>query len=248
MNIYQRIWNAYAIFKAGQSHVIRTGYSYYGVYRMPKDGQNDFYRRESDLEHVAGFMWLVQQINLFRPDLVSDEDLKMMSLVASLHEIGEVFEGDTPDDGRRNDDDKNTKELMHVVAYCELLPEEAKMEALQIFTEFQEKSTPRGRLLYMCDKADGTLQTLLYRMEGREGSPEVKRKLYSRLSVQDCRAIDLTESSEMSDIWALSFAEKCRDYEGFEFFWNLLLIASMEVRGHGFGWARKIGLSDVATA
>lgn len=114
---------------------------------------------ESVAAHSWGVAWLV--LALCPPDV----DRGRALAIAVLHDLAEVRVGDTtPYCGV----DPETKAAREASAMADLLtPLPHAAELLALWREYEESSTPEGRLVKACDKLDMALQAARY--ESRQG-------------------------------------------------------------------------------
>lgn len=99
---------------------------------------------------------------------------------ARIHDLQEIYDGDTRDDGIRNEAAKQKREREFFQEYAKFLPEAQKGSILRLLQEMEEKSTPAGKLLYVADKAAAPITALAYEKKYAEremGTEKMRSKL-----------------------------------------------------------------------
>lgn len=225
------IWQAYSEFKR-LGFVTRSGFGLYGIYPYGEEERSLTPKRESDLEHTAGMQNLIRLISFSFPEIIPVTQLHDYLFGAELHEIGEIETGDIPDDGNRNENEKDRIEMLKIKDYLSKLPEPYRSQGELIFEEFQKRNTTFGQILYCIDKTEAILQGLVYEKHGHPGI--LKNKPI--VSVSDRIYAKKTDSTSLVDIFALSFFIKSKDYTDVLFFSKLIETAITDVRGHSFTW------------
>ena len=215
-------------------------------------------------EHTHICILLIQFVNMYWPEVIPDDELKAMTILANAHDNGEIYFGDIADDGSsaHESEERVRRESAAVIrsVLSMNLPTAVTRQAIEMQQEFEEKRTIRGRTMFSIDKIQGVVGALLLENQGYHGSLEYKRQLVGELSARERRAIRATRSVRMSDIWAycsLFMDEPVGEIEGpqrmallhglkehFDLFWNLINIGHIAVYGSGFTWARWIAVSD----
>ena len=196
------IWEKYVKFKAGLSAVPRTGFYLAGCYPKPENKFFDITRGESDLEHVAGTVFLTKLIVDFFPEIIPFWQYGDYVSVLLLHEIGEIETGDIPDDGTRDNEKKDAEEFESLAEY---LTGFQSKNSLNIFRELQQRSRIRGENLYMIDKLDAIFQGLIFEMNGHGGTLGVKKTVVGTLSERDRKLSEMVGTGDLVDIFAASF-------------------------------------------
>lgn len=254
------IWDLYLRMKQGLTQVTRTGYGSYGVYpynSKAKPGEIDKNRAESDAEHTLGMAALVMLVAMYFPQLIHPSETALFMQVALLHEMGETVIGDIPDDGRRDEAKKTTKERQIVLQFVKNMPEPHGTNLIDAFIEFQDRTTRRGRLLYGLDKLEAVLQGLIYEKEGRGGDirnkaaqlrlseqnrESVRRasSTWSCLSDRDRENMERAHSTRLVDIWSVHFLELIQGMPEAPVLRRILKAAVLDVRGEWFDWAESL--------
>ena len=233
----ENIWRAYKMVKQ-QAEVIRSGFACYGIYQVV-GGKYDRMRSESDLEHAAGLTALVMSFSMWYPELIPAEDRLTFMQTAMIHDLGEIATGDIPDNGTRDAAAKDRAELEVMNSFAELLPAAEIKDTLALFTEFQQRSTRRGKILYLADKLEAVLQTFFYEAEGRVGWLGLEPSY--RPSDRDIEYSDATKDSTTASTWSYHFYQITRelsaeDSEIVDPFIEVLAEAALSVRGKWFDW------------
>lgn len=234
---YRQIWRNYAAFKR-QTLVMRAGFARMGIYPGTPDGKTEPLRSESVAEHVLGTLILLDEIAMFCPEMVSEaEALRCMRLLLK-HEVGESEIGDIPDDGRRNETQKNDAELRAMMRYGESLPAPYGIQILRDFIDFQNKRSALMQLAYCIDKGETVLQCVLYEQDGRDTAC-VDEALLQSLSEQDRRYMQKTGSTRIVDNWSAHYLDLIQGFWCAPMFTEILRAAVEDVRGEWFPWLEK---------
>lgn len=228
------VWKNYALLKS-QSKIIRSGFGLLGVYPYAVNNPVEPQRSESVLEHVAGTLILVNLISAYYPEAIPRTELLAYILLLLHHETGEGKIGDLPDDGRRDEAEKNRIELEALKAYSQTLPPDLGQDLVIDFMEFQSKISQRGQVTYCIDKIEAVFQGLLYEMEGRGGDMQNKAKAW-KVSEQDQKYMVQTGTTRLVDNWAAHFLDKIKDLPCAPLFIEILRSAVEDVRGEWFDW------------
>lgn len=235
---YRQIWRNYAAFKR-QTLVMRAGFARMGIYPGTPDGRTEPRRSESVAEHVLGTLELLDEIAMFCPELISEmETLRSVRLLLK-HEVGESEIGDIPDDGRRDEMQKNDAELQAMMRYSKNLPAKCEITLLRDFIDFQNKSSSLAQLVYCIDKGETVLQCVLYEQDGSDVA-SADETLLSSLSEQDRKYMEKTGSTRIVDNWAAHYLDLIRDFDCAPVFVGILRAAVEDVRGEWFAWYNEV--------
>ena len=118
------------------------------------------HRVESVADHIYGCQMLAYAMN---SEFDYDIDIEKVILMLSIHEIGETIIGDVaPYDMPSKE--KSEIEKAAVKELCSMIPNGDFI--LDLFNEFEGKSTPEAQFCYFVDKAECDLQAKLYSQEG----------------------------------------------------------------------------------
>ncbi len=115
------------------------------------------YRAESDAEHswhVAMFLLL------FEKELPKDLDFKRMLKLALMHDLVEIYAGDTFAFDKKNQATKKERELQSAKKLFPQLPEDLNKEFVDLFEEYEEVKTPEAKVVNSFDKIQHILQNL----------------------------------------------------------------------------------------
>ena len=230
---YRQIWRNYAIFKR-QTLVMRAGFARMGIYPGTPDGRTEPQRSESVAEHVLGTLILLDEIAMFCPELISEVELLRCERLLLKHEVGESEIGDIPDDGRRDETQKNKAELGAMTRYSQSLLPKYRMRLLGDFLDFQNKSTELAQILYCIDKGETVLQCVLYEQEGFDACTD--EMLLKSLSEQDWEYMRKTGSTRIVDNWSAHYLDLIRGFKCAPVFVGILRAAVEETRGEWFAW------------
>jgi 5'-deoxynucleotidase YfbR-like HD superfamily hydrolase len=216
------VWMKYRDYKL-HAEVIRAGFWAWGVY-----GAEQADRGESDLEHIGGVRILLFLMAQFFPEVVGEDCLLDLLLLADFHELGELVLGDLMDDGTYDVDEKLSLERAVAVKWFDGLPNNSKY--IDLYDGFANLSSVSGRLVRLADKVEAVLQGLIYEAEGRGGSLSMKRYPSTRDQVYAARM----GSDSLVDIWGLNYFEDVAVIDETGLFADLLRVAIRHVRGVDF--------------
>lgn len=231
------IWHGYCRVK-NQMMVIRSGFGMYGVYPYDLNEPIVEVRSESDAEHAYGCGVLINLIAMHFPEMITPEEAFWYKFLMDVHDLGECDDGDIPDDGKRDEELKNRRELQTIMKFGETFLPGKNADLTAFFREFQSRSTKRGRNVFCLDKVETVLQGLRYESTGHGGDISVKMKTVE-LSAQDKRNMEMTGSTALVDIWAAHFLEVTRGMVEARIPRLILRAATENVRGEWFPWAEK---------
>ena len=113
-------------------------------------------REENDAEH-SWHMALVALIikEYFQGEVDLEKSLKMIL----IHDLVEIYAGDTPAFGE-NRPDKKEEEIKAAIKLFSLLPSDQKEEFLNLWLEFEECQSNEAKFANVCDRYQGFMQNL----------------------------------------------------------------------------------------
>jgi len=114
-------------------------------------------RAESDAEHswhVAMFLFL------FEKDLPENLDMKKMMKLALMHDLVEIYAGDTFAFDKENQATKKEREFQSAGKLFSQLPEDLHKEFMDLFNEYEEAKTSEAKIVKSFDKIQPILQNL----------------------------------------------------------------------------------------
>lgn len=150
-------------------------------------------RCESDSEHMISFVWATWLMGvLFKDELPGFKPGKI-KYIGSLHDTAEsLIGGDIPDDGNRNNEQKDERELKAMKLLVKKLPKKSQKKAIKAFREFQKKDS----YAYVIDKMLFPLVQLWRIKQGwPAGDMKIKEK-YGILTGTDADFMTATGSEE----------------------------------------------------
>jgi putative hydrolase of HD superfamily len=125
---------------------------------------------ESACESVADHSFGVAMLALLAP-APADIDGRLLDrgravLLATVHELGEIYAGDiTPVDGVSKEE-KNRRERESVERLAAGLDPETAASIRELWEEFESERTPEARFVRMLDRLEMGVQAAVYRAEG----------------------------------------------------------------------------------
>jgi putative hydrolase of HD superfamily len=114
-------------------------------------------RSESDAEHSWHIaMFLI----LFESDLPKDIDMKKMLKLALMHDLIEIYAGDTFAYDKQNQATKKERESQAAKKLFSQLPKDLNKEFINLFNEYEEIKTKEAQIVKSFDKIQPILQNL----------------------------------------------------------------------------------------
>lgn len=115
-------------------------------------------------ESVAEHAWrLTLMITVFAPYLDADLDVRRVVELALIHDLGEIYCGDTPAIHQRDDDGRAVRERDGFQRLVGHLPESQRARFLDLYDDYDQARTPEARLVKGFDK----LETMLQHTQGK---------------------------------------------------------------------------------
>lgn len=165
-----------------------------------------------------------------------------------VHDGGEPFEVDFPDDGSWEKEMKNAIELEYFkINIRNISCREVKIQLIKDFVGFQNPTVANlfdgwrdydqkiVQLAKLIDKVDAIFATLKNEKEGHPGFISKKEEI----TTQDQYFIDLCGTSAIADCWAAHFVANYHEFYGFDIIMNLLYVAVVDTRGKWYTWWDK---------
>jgi len=113
---------------------------------------------ESDAEHS----WHVAMfLILFEKDLPKDLDFARMLKLALIHDLVEVYTGDTFAYDKEGRESKKEREAKSAEKLFSLLPEDLQKDFNALLNEYEEKKTRESQFVHSFDKIQPILQNLI---------------------------------------------------------------------------------------
>lgn len=242
-NKRQLVWQSYRNYKM-LAFVPRAGYGSCGIYPYDFDHRkweagDEIVRPESDLEHTAGIMHLARAISWHYPEIIPPEQLGDFLFGAEIHELGELIEGDTLDDGTRNDEEKDFFEGNEIRKFLYKYAEyNDYRRGLELYEQMRDKNTEFGQTLYFLDKLEAVLQAGLYESLGHPGLLSEKKRLFGSMSKRDEKYSAAVKSDNIFDTWAYILVVKMKelDYKYANIFASIVTEAAIDIRKKPFSW------------
>lgn len=114
-------------------------------------------RTESDAEHswhIAMFLLL------FKKELPENLNMKKMLKLALMHDLVEIYAGDTFAFDKENQATKKEREFQAAGKLFSQLPEDLYKEFMDLFNEYEEAKTSEAKIVKSFDKIQPILQNL----------------------------------------------------------------------------------------
>ena len=113
-------------------------------------------REENDAEHSWHMALVALTIKeYFQGEVDLEKSLKMIL----IHDLVEIYAGDTPAFGEVRPD-KKEEEIKAAVKLFSLLPDDQKEEFLNLWLEFEECQSNEAKFANVCDRYQGFMQNL----------------------------------------------------------------------------------------
>ncbi|MBR3252468.1 HD domain-containing protein [Candidatus Saccharibacteria bacterium] len=163
--------------------------------------------------------------------------------VVRLHDIAENETGDLPDNGSRDEEEKDRQELRYLKEYLEVYSEKDKdlrINILRLFREMQNQTSSTGKLLYLSDKVAALIITLcLDHLDHSpmilEDSPYASER--DRAEMEKCD-FAMGHAYKASEMWAIDFFQMRNivKYDENFFFTALIVMSTLMVNGKWYSW------------
>lgn len=111
-------------------------------------------RRESTAEHSWRLALLVYVLSEYFPNI----DLSKALIMSLVHDIGEIYEGDISAKLKPDKEVKHKAEYKAAKKVFALLPQPQSGRLMDIWSEYNEGSTPEAKLVKAIDKAETIIQ------------------------------------------------------------------------------------------
>ena len=111
-------------------------------------------RRESTAEHS----WRLALLACVMLDDYPELDLSKVLMMSLIHDIGEIYEGDISAALMPDKEDKYNVEYQAAQTVFAFLPEPQASRMMEIWSEYNDGSTPEAKLVKALDKAETILQ------------------------------------------------------------------------------------------
>jgi len=119
---------------------------------------SDLSRYENDAEHS----WHTAMFALlFKDDLPKNLDIDKIIRMLLIHDLGEIYAGDTfafDGEGKKT---QNKREMKATKKLFRRLPKDLNQEFLKLYNEYEEAETPEGKFAKSFDKLHPILQNLI---------------------------------------------------------------------------------------
>ncbi|MBB5172501.1 HD domain-containing protein [Texcoconibacillus texcoconensis] len=109
-------------------------------------------------ETVAEHSWRLAMFLLALEEDIADFDMNKTIKMALVHDLGEVYEGDTSAKFEIDHEDKFAREEKAMLHLTEQLPKETKQRFLSLWYEYQEGETNEAKLVKALDKIETIIQ------------------------------------------------------------------------------------------
>ena len=242
--IGKQIWDGYKLYRLLGS-VIRAGCALTGANGPPKDKTFEPFTPfplDTDISHSAGICKLLSLISAHYPQIIPREEIFNYHTLAEVHDMGELDEGDLPDDGTRDKRICDENELVWIEAYlAKTYPSDVVNSILEFYNEFESKSTTRGKIFYLLgDKLDNILMSLV--MESLKRKPNILNKVFmfgkNPDVLLDVQSTEFTETTSAADnfLYCEFYNPEFFSYPHLDIFFEIIQSAALDVRGEEMLW------------
>lgn len=163
-----------------------------------------------------------------------------------VHDLGENEIGDIPDNGDRDNEEKDSAEMEYFEKFMASYPpeqSESRDKVLRLLYEMQHQSSFDGRLVYLSDKISALIVTLCLDWMGY---PPMMKDISPYASSRDILEMKLCDYSanrahKASEMWVIDFF-KMRELNRFDettFFTSLIVMTTLVVNGRWYNWREK---------
>ena len=191
------------------------------------------------------------------PHTVDGYTYREVMRAARIHDLGENITGDNPDNGSMNESVKFDFESEQIIHYLGRAPEydnKISRKILKLLTEMEEKSSPTGRLLYVCDKFAANVIVLTY--DSLDCPPMLSYSSPRPLSDRDkeemelCDFVDDSGRRLASEMWAADMLHirTLVQSDDTGFITACLVMYTLLVHGHWYSWREADYKTGIATA
>lgn len=115
------------------------------------------------VESTAEHSWRLSLWVLVFKDALGDLDMAKLLKICVIHDLGEAISGDIPAPEQTEGFDKAGQERRDMAVLLEPLPDKMQSEFLALWDEYEQGSTPEGRLVKGLDK----LETIMQHNQGK---------------------------------------------------------------------------------
>ena len=161
-----------------------------------------------------------------------------------MHDLSENEIGDIPDNGDRNDEEKDALEMAYYEKYAaKFIDGKLEKHVLRLLGEMQKKNSFTGRMVYLADKVAALIITLCLDEIGYSPMTYMASPHASNRDRAEMRMCDSTKDGMYlaSEMWTMDFFEMrnlCQ-YDDTMFFTALIVAATLRVRGSWYNWREK---------
>lgn len=163
-----------------------------------------------------------------------------------LHDLPENETGDSPDNGDRNDQQKQAEENAYYdefLALYDIGEAKPQQNIRKLLTEMQEKSTVEGRILYLADKVAAIIVMLCYDKQRLFPYARPGEKFVSAVNEAEMKLCDrkYKKGYLLSEVWTVDFlyARELTRLDDSGFFTALIVMATLKVRGKWYNWREE---------
>lgn len=200
---------------------------------------------ESVNEHSFGAIEIARGIARFFPEVLDKTTLERVIRVLHYHDLPEKDVGDIPDDGDRDEVQKNANELSVMEVFVANWPSSEREDFLRDYKLFQDPFSDQlnsddrhfAQFAYICDKLDALLKAIVYEANGHLGFRNAQA-----LTDREIDAIEKVGNDNLVDCWSYQFLHRVmpKDFPHYEVFAGILKSAILAVRNSWFKWAKDI--------
>lgn len=186
------------------------------------------------------------------PETTDGYSPRVIAEVVRLHDLPENEIGDIPDDGARDEAEKEARERDYFSRYLKDYPSWAtpfREKVRKLLLEMEEKVLPTGRLLYAADKLAAMIITLTCDSLGcmpmlHREAPSVSGRDVAEMDTCDPHG-DFGDWHKASEMWTIDFLSirKLCQYDDTGFFTAVLIMTTLIVNGRWYDWREKEYLS-----
>ena len=235
------IWDGYYCYRL-TSMVNRAGFRLTGAYEnLPRVVEpTESFPVDSDMTHSAGICKLMSLISFFYPEIIPPEEILMYHTIAEIHDFGEVFEGDAPNDGTRNSAVRDPLERSAVVEHVEMgYPKESVPVIIENFDHSQKRDNYFGLTVGILDGLESVFAGLFQEKIGMKHCILDKFLVYGRPKTGiDIAATEFTQTTKVPDnfLYRQMVEPYFFEHPFIDIFLEIVQSAAYAVRGEEMRW------------
>lgn len=162
--------------------------------------------------------------------------------VMNLHDLAEILYGDIPDNGERDEKEKNLHEYGYIKDYVNTFSDAAySRNVMMLFESMQKQDSTLGKLLFLSDKIAAIIVTLCLDLMGDSPLMDKNSPYASERDLSEMQTCDFSTNDgfyRASEMWTIDYFRERRicELDTSGFFTGLILMATLMVHGKWYNW------------